>query len=129
LQIIETFTLGKKNDAELNEDRVVITDDFIVVMDGVTTKNCPKINGMSGGRFAVDCGEKLIKSFKKDITAREAIDILSEGLAQEVSNYARLEENIDKPAFALIAYSKYRKEIWRVADPCLMIDGKDYSVL
>lgn len=127
MQIIETFSLGKKNKDELNEDRIVITDDFAVVMDGVTTKSCPEINGKSGGRFAVDCGEAIIKTFKKDITAREAVDILTDGLAKEVARYVQLEKDIDKPAFALIVYSKHRKEIWRVADPFLMIDGKDYS--
>lgn len=127
LKILEQFSLGKRNNPELNEDRIVVTDDFIFVMDGVTTKNCPQVNGKSGGRFAVECGEEIIKSFKTDIEAFEAVKILSSELKNSVVSKVDIEEDVDKPAFAFVAYSKLRKQIWRVADPSFMIDGVDYS--
>ena len=39
MEIIEKFICGKKSDSELNEDKLIITHDFIGVIDGVSQKN------------------------------------------------------------------------------------------
>lgn len=123
MKIIEQFTMNKMGRDELNEDCLVTTPDFIAVMDGVTTKTCPEIDGRSGGRFAVDYAAAVIRGFAPDITARAAVDLLSSALHRAVAEKVSLPPQGERPAFAFIAYSRHRREVWRVADPYLIMDG------
>jgi glycerophosphoryl diester phosphodiesterase len=123
VEIIERFSQGKAGQAGLNEDCLVITENFIAVLDGVTTKLCPHIDGKSGGRFAVEVAAGRIGNFDPGITARKAVDLLGQSLREAVTQKVRLGEGIDGPAFGAIVYSKSRREVWRVADLLLMMDG------
>jgi len=125
MKVIEQFEMGKKKIPELNEDRLVITDNFIAVLDGATPKRCPDIKGKSAARFAVEVGEKIIKEFPREITSREAINKLSEGLAKAVSEAAHVPEGVDKPSFVVAIYSDFKKQIWRVHDVNVLVDGED----
>jgi len=123
VEIIERFSQGKAVQASLNEDCLVVTENFIAVLDGVTAKLCPPIDGRSGGRFAVEVAAGRIGRFDPGITARSAVDLLTQSLRQAVAEKVRLGEGIDGPAFGAIIYSKSRREVWRVADLLLMMDG------
>ena len=127
MEIIERFSRGKAGQAGLNEDCLVVTENFIAVLDGVTAKLCPQIDGRSGGRFAVEVATDRIGRFEAGVTAREAVDQLTKALREAVSQKARLEEGVDGPAFGAIIYSKSRREVWRVADLLLMMDGVLYA--
>ncbi len=120
MNIIEQFTCGKKDDPALNEDRIVVTEHFVAVIDGVTAKACPPIDGKSGGRFAAEAGEAILHGLDPGIDAQEAVSALSNGLRERTR---ALSAGIDKPAFGIIVYSVARREVWRVADLGLMIDG------
>lgn len=124
MRIIEKFSQGKWNDPNRNEDTFIITDDFVAVLDGATTKTCPEIDGRTGGRFAVDTAEKIIGRFDADITARAAVDALSNGLKEAVAQWLDFDSLTEKPAYALAIYSRQKQQVWRVADPLLLIDGR-----
>lgn len=126
MRVLESFTEGKFGDPALNEDKIVITEDFIAVLDGVTAKSCPKIDGKSPGRFAVDSAGAAIQEFAADITARQAVDTLSVALKKSVAEKADLPHGIDHPAFGIVIYSRHRRQIWRVADPSFLLDGVPY---
>ena len=53
MQVIEEFTQSKTGDDSLNEDKIVVTDYFIAVLDGVTSRRGQMLQGMTNGRFAV----------------------------------------------------------------------------
>ena len=123
MKVLEHFACSKTGQEILNEDCTVMTEDFIAVVDGVTSKSCPKIDGKSGGRFAADVASAVIRHFAPDITAREAVNLLTRSLQEAVAGKIRLEGDVDHPALGCIVYSKARREVWRVADPGLMLDG------
>jgi len=129
MEILEKYTIGKRGIETLNEDRLVITDDFIAVLDGATPKKCPDIDDKSAARFAVEVAEEIIKKFPKDINSRGAIDALSEGLKAAVNSKIKLPGSVDKPSFVCAIYSKYKKQIWRVHDVHVLIDGEDVKPL
>ena len=54
MKVIEQFTRGKSGDEAKNEDRIAVTDDFIALFDGVTSRAGFLLKGVSTGRFAVD---------------------------------------------------------------------------
>lgn len=128
MQVIEQFTQGKTGDESLNEDKIVVDEHFIGVIDGVTSRRGQMLQGMTIGRFASETIASEIIRLPRQIEARQAIDHLTERL-KSISETVAASENksfgdtLRRPACALVMYSRYRREIWRVADPTFMING------
>lgn len=121
MDIIEQFILGKKNDPSLCEDGILITDNFIAVLDGVTAKSNRTFYGKSGGRAAMEVAKAVIES-SPSITEKEI-------LFRNVNNAIRsLYEgtNHGEAAVCLCIYSNFFKEIWSVGDCQYLVNGKYY---
>lgn len=123
MKVIESFTEGKLRDAALSEDKIIVTKNFIAVLDGATSKTAPKLDGKAGGRFAVDTAEPLFDRLPADIDVFGAVRLLSEGLKAETQKHA-LPGTAEPPTYGLLVYSAARREIWRVGDAHFMADGK-----
>ncbi len=123
MKIVEAFTASKTGDDSKNEDAIVITPDFIAVLDGVTSKQCPPIDGKTGGRFASGEVACLIEDFPVDITAIEAVKRLNAGLRAAVSFKTQLPAGVEPPSVVAAIYSRALGQIWRVGDLALMMDG------
>ena len=65
-KIIEQFIKGKISE-EKCEDRLVITDDFVAVIDGVSSKSSYLDDGKTTGNIAAGLIEDVIKSMPFDI--------------------------------------------------------------
>ena len=129
MQVIEQFTQGKTGDDSLNEDNIIVTEDFIAVLDVATSRRGLTLRGMGNGRFAAQVVGAEIAALPPEIEARAAVDHLSEMLMREASAAAEAEgrpfaHTWDYPATALLVYSRARKEIWRVADSTFIVDGE-----
>lgn len=122
MKIIESFIKGKSKNQALCEDRLVITDHFIAVIDGVTSKSTRTWNGKAGGIAAAEAVCKAIESFPKDITDQVAIDLLTRAVA---SLYSEGEE-MGSAAAGVIIYSPYHNEIWSIGDCQCIINGKKH---
>jgi hypothetical protein len=132
LEVIEEFTQSKSGDEALNEDRIVVTDDFIAVIDGATSRAGAGLQGMSGGRFAALVLLEGIKEMPPRLSARAAIDRLTLRLEDHTRTAAAAEKKELKdpwsfPAAALLVYSRYMGEIWRVADSTYVVDGAAHA--
>ncbi len=103
MKILETYTMGKFNDPARCEDSIVITDDFIAVIDGVTTKSERLYEGRKSGRVAAE----LLSGVIPTIDAR----IDAEGMMNSLS---------------VIIYSHAYHEIWGYGDCQCRIQGKTY---
>jgi glycerophosphoryl diester phosphodiesterase len=112
MKIIESFIKGKCNNQSLCEDRLVITDDFIAVIDGVTAKSNRTWDGKAGGIAAAEAVCKAIQSFPQSITAESAVSLLTDAVA---SLYSENEEK-GSAAAGVIIYSFYHNEIWSIGD-------------
>lgn len=131
MKIIEKFTEGKAGPGDLNDDAIVVTDDYIAVIDGATARSGQTLKGLPTGQFASTVIADAIKALKPDATAREAVDKISEVLRAASATAAGEEkkafkETWDYPAAALLMYSAARREIWRVADSSFVIDGRGH---
>lgn len=124
MQVIESFTEGKYGDPGLNEDKIIVTDDFIVLLDGVTSKTCPKLDGKAGGRFAVDTVEAVIRSVDPDINVRACIWALSKALKEAYASHPDYPQGVEPPSYSIMIYSKHRREVWRVGDSHIMLDDR-----
>lgn len=133
MKIIESCIIGKKS-PEACEDGMVVTDDFIAVIDGSTSKTPKHLNpDMKNGRYAM----MLISEYiREELKADASVDDFCQGVTAYIYNkvYEKLgvEERLKKHpeerlTASAILYSRIRNEVWMVGDCQAIIDGKLYE--
>ena len=133
MKIIESSILGKKS-PEACEDGMVVTDDFIAVIDGSTSKTPKHLNpDMKNGRYAM----MLISEYiREELKADASVDDFCQGVTAYIYNKVyeklgveeRLKEHPEERLTAsAILYSRTRNEVWMVGDCQAIIDGKLYE--
>ena len=106
-----------------NEDALLITCNFIAVIDGVTAKNARAFDGMTGGRKACEKICEAISAFDEGITAREAVDKITE----KISELYEKDEPKGAAAAGAIIFSKAKNEIWSIGDCQCLVNGKLFA--
>lgn len=133
MKIIESSIIGKKS-PEACEDGMVVTDDFIAVIDGSTSKTPKHLNSdMKNGRYAM----MLISEYiREELKADASVDEFCQGVTAYIYNKVyeklgveeRLKEHPEERLTAsAILYSRTRNEVWMVGDCQVIIDGKLYE--
>ena len=133
MKIIESCIIGKKS-PEACEDGMVVTDDFIAVIDGSTSKTPKHLNpDMKNGRYAM----MLISEYiREELKADASVDDFCQGVTAYIYNKVyeklgveeRLKEHPEERLTAsAILYSRTRNEVWMVGDCQAIIDGKLYE--
>ena len=133
MKIIESSIIGKKS-PEACEDGMVVTDDFIAVIDGSTSKTPKHLNpDMKNGRYAM----MLISEYIwEELKADASVDDFCQGVTAYIYNKVyeklgveeRLKEHPEERLTAsAILYSRTRNEVWMVGDCQALIDGKLYE--
>ena len=133
MKIIESSIIGKKSQ-EACEDGMVVTDDFIAVIDGSTSKTPKHLNpDMKNGRYAM----MLISEYiREELKADASVDDFYQGVTAYIYNKVyeklgveeRLKEHPEERLTAsAILYSRTRNEVWMVGDCQAIIDGKLYE--
>lgn len=133
MKIIESCIIGKKS-PEACEDGMVVTDDFIAVIDGSTSKTPKHLNpDMKNGRYAM----MLISEYiREELKADASVDDFCQGVTAFIYNkvYEKLgveewlkEHPEERLTASAILYSWTRNEVWMVGDCQAIIDGKLYE--
>lgn len=133
MKIIESSIIGKKS-PEACEDGMVVTDDFIAVIDGSTSKTPKHLNpDMKNGRYAM----MLISEYiQEELKADVSVDDFCQGVTAYIYNKVyeklgveeRLKEHPEERLTAsAILYSRTRNEVWMVGDCQAIIAGKLYE--
>ena len=133
MKIIESSIIGKKS-PEACEDGMVVTDDFIAVIDGSTSKTPKHLNpDMKNGRYAM----MLISEYiQEELKADASVDDFCQGVTAYIYNKVyeklgveeRLKEHPEERLTAsVILYSRTRNEVWMVGDCQAIIAGKLYE--
>ena len=133
MKIIENSIIGKKSQ-EACEDGMVVTDDFIAVIDGSTSKTPKHLNpDMKNGRYAM----MLISEYiREELKTDASVDEFCQGVTAYIYNKVyeklgveeRLKEHPEERLTAsAILYSRTRNEVWMVGDCQAIIAGKLYE--
>ena len=133
MDIIESSIIGKKS-PEACEDGMVVTDDFIAVIDGSTSKTPKHLNpDMKNGRYAM----MLISEYiREELKTDASVDEFCQGVTAYIYNKVyeklgveeRLKEHPEERLTAsAILYSRTRNEVWMVGDCQAIIAGKLYE--
>lgn len=133
MKIVESNIVGKKSQ-EACEDGMVVTDDFIAVIDGSTSKTPKHLNpDMKNGRYAM----LLISEYvREELKAEASVDDFCQGVTAYIYNKVyqplgvaeRLAQHPEERLTAsAILYSRARREVWMVGDCQAIICGKLYE--
>ena len=128
MKIIESSILGKKS-PEACEDGMVVTDDFIAVIDGSTSKTPKHLNpDMKNGRYAM----MLISEYiREELKVDASVDDFCQGVTAYIYNkvYEKLgvEERLKEhpksglpPRLSFIAGQGMKYGWWAIARPSSM---------
>lgn len=139
MKVIEQSSIPK-NPERRNEDGLVITSDFIAVIDGSTSKTSRRIcPWMSNGRYAMKLVSRYIRRMPADISCHQ----FCQGVTAYVSRHYRLpllplltpmsrlrrlyEHPEERLTASAIIYSRIRREVWMVGDCQCLANGKFYD--
>ena len=133
MKVIESKIEGKKS-PESCEDGLVVTADFIAVIDGSTSKTPHHLSpDMKNGRYAMVLISEYIQHKLKP---ENTVDDFCEGVTVYIYNKVYRQQGIEEQMQAhpeerltasAIVYSKARNEVWMVGDCQAIIDGKLYE--
>ena len=133
MKIIESCIKGKKS-PEACEDGMVVTDDFIAVIDGSTSKTPKHLNpDMKNGRYAMMLiSEYIHEGLKADASVDEFCQGVTAYIYNKVYEKLGVEERLkehpeERLTASAILYSRIRNEVWMVGDCQAIIDGKLYE--
>ncbi|PLS26325.1 hypothetical protein [Bifidobacterium parmae] len=133
MRIIERFCRGKHADQSLNEDGLVVTEDYAAVVDGVTGKSVRHLWKPSGGVVAKDLLASAVAGLPRDASMREAQRALDGVLRSEYARFVAAHGGVSSRVFEVepwerlqanvVVYSVFRREVWLFGDCQVMVDG------
>lgn len=133
MKIIESCIIGKKSQKAC-EDGMVVTDDFIAVIDGSTSKTPKHLNpDMKNGRYAMMLiSEYIREELKADASADEFCQGVTAYIYNKVYEKLGVEERLkehpeERLTASAILYSRTKNEVWMVGDCQAIIGGKLYE--
>ena len=135
MQIIEQ-NITPKNPAKKSEDGIVVTDDFIAVIDGSTSKSDRRYSCYrSNGRYAMELISSFIRKAPKDMSCHQFCVGVTKHIRRQYSSLkARLSGGglqqvaahpEDRLAASAVIFSRLRREIWMIGD-CQCLVGNQY---
>ena len=133
MKVIESKIEGKKS-PESCEDGLVVTADFIAVIDGSTSKTPHHLSpDMKNGRYAMVLISEYIQH---ELKPESTVENFCEGVTSYIYNKVYRQQGIEEQMQAhpeeritasAILYSKAKNEVWMVGDCQAIIDGKLYE--
>ncbi|BAY28243.1 hypothetical protein NIES2107_00670 [Nostoc carneum NIES-2107] len=125
--VVESLSRSKYGDPSLGDDRLVVTKDFVAVLDGATDASGASYDRLSPGRFVAEIGAQALESLAAEASAIEAIEQLTQALKEALARVQSETVPIFAPCFAIILFSNARRELWRVGDCQYLLDGKGHN--
>lgn len=133
MKVIESKIEGKKS-PESCEDGLVVTADFIAVIDGSTSKTPHHLSpDMKNGRYVMVLISEYIQH---ELKPESMVEDFCEGVTSYIYNKVYRQQGIEEQMQAhpeerltasAILYSKAKNEVWMVGDCQAIIDGKLYE--
>lgn len=121
MKIIEQFIMGKKKDQSLCEDGLFVSDGFIAVFDGVTSKSERTFGGKTGGRAAMEKALEAMEDISFDIEAKELFEKVNNAVLSLYNG-----ESTGEAAVCGIVFSRHKKQIWSLGDCQCRINSQYY---
>ena len=129
--IILEQSIIAKDPKRKSEDGIVVTDDFIAVIDGSTSKTNRRYSYFkSNGRYAMQIIEKIIRKAPKNISCHDFCVGVTKKIRKHYKNseIPHLAEHPEERLTAsAIIFSRVRREIWMIGDCQCLVGGEFYD--
>ena len=121
--------MGKFGDDSLCEDGICITENFISIIDGVSSQSNFRYNNKKLGKIICDILLEAIPKIDINLDCYQSIDFLNEyvmnyykanGIYEHIYNDAA-----NQPSASVIIYSKHFNQIWLIGD-CMALYGNSF---
>lgn len=123
--VIESSVTGKYGDPDICEDAVFINENYIALIDGVTTKSQRCYEGKKSGRVARDLLAERLDSMPGGMNSVSFLNCLSKNIHDFcLENHCHGNEI---PRACIIAFSVQNHAIYGYGDCQCRIGGKTYS--
>lgn len=126
MRVIEKFLKGKFNNEELCEDGICITDDFIAVIDGVSSQSQFNYENKKLGKIICDILLEAIPNLDNKFDCYQSIDFLNNYVIEFYKKHNIFEkiseDAANQPSASVIIYSKRYNQIWLIGD-CMALYG------
>jgi len=130
MEIIEQSIVAK-NPARKSEDGIVVTNDYIAVIDGSTSKTDRRYSFFaSNGRYCMQLIGRYIRHAKGNLTCWQFCNGVTSAIARHYGKRdlerlaAHPEERLTASA---IVYSRLNREIWMIGDCQCLVGGQYYD--
>lgn len=126
MKIIEQLVVPK-NDKQKSEDGIVITDNFVAVIDGSTSKSTRQLSRWrSNGRYAMKIIADYIKHADKSVDVARFCREVTAAVRKKYGkkDLERLAVHPeDRLCASCVVFSRLRREVWMIGDcQCLIGD-------
>ena len=131
MKIIEKYLVSKYNNINDSEDAIFISDNFIGVIDGATSKSSFSWGDLTSAEVAAQLICDTMENMPFNANAQETINLLNGSINRFYIKNQFYDTALDNPEDRLTAsvvlYSKHHKEVWMVGDCQCIIDSKLYT--
>ncbi len=109
------------------EDTYFISEDFVAVIDGVTSKSDFTYDGKTTGKLASEIIKEVLEKADKNVYVNELIKIINHEFFKFYNTVEFPYSKTEKGLQAVCAiYSEFYHEIWLIGDCQVVVDGKIY---
>ena len=122
VEIIEQKSISKTGIEANNEDGIFISENYIAVVDGATSKDSNLYEGRTGGQVVRDIILDSLAKLSGNETAEEGVRIIQ----SEIENRFSAERFFHACASAVI-FNVKKRCIWMVGDCQACVNGKKYT--
>jgi glycerophosphoryl diester phosphodiesterase len=131
MQIVETHIVGKHPDSRRCEDRIVVREQLVAVIDGATDKSGRSVPVAGGtvttGRFAADVCAAVLETIEPGVAPRDAVRMLSEALDVAIRSTLGDVADEERPGAAVAVYDAVAGVVWVVGDCKVRVDGSEHD--
>lgn len=129
MHIIEQFVEGKTKDSTECEDGIFVSDHFVAVIDGASSKTQVLYDGKKTGLIARDLVNNALATLPADADARHGFGVLNRALyawyeSHHISDLMR-KKPYERCAASVALYSENHRELWMVGD-CQALVGTEH---
>ena len=128
MKVLESLCIGKF-DKERCEDALFRSENFIAVIDGVSSKTTFRYQGKTTGKIAAELIDAALQTLPADADLSDFIAAVNSAYSDcyKKINFPE-QERQEKGLQAVCAlYSKHRRTIWQIGDCQVLVDGKEYK--
>lgn len=124
VKIIEQFLRGKINDT-LCEDTIVANDNFVAIVDGVTSKSDFSYQRKTTGKWASTLVAQVLTECPEETTLPEIISRVNQKFADFYEDVTFTDDIVSQGLQAVsVIYSNHFNELWFIGDCQAYVNGQ-----